>query len=154
MRPLFRASDRGDLIPFSLLTVAGVRAHLTAEGKLEDQILVPYDKLLTKSDELIIASVTSITRPLGTTTGGTLTLSTGAAVPFAFLVLASGSTWPSSIDWPLTKEEIAPWLAEHRAKVAAAKSIVVVGGGAVGIEFAGELTHWNPVRPRILLDRM
>jgi NADH dehydrogenase FAD-containing subunit len=37
------------------------------------------------------------------------------------------------------------YIEKQRANIASAKSVVIVGGGAVGIEMAGEIRHFYPV---------
>jgi len=66
-------------------------------------------------------------------------------VPFAILVLATGSIWPKPIDWPTTRAGVEEFLRGHRESVKTAQSVVVAGGGAVGLEIVGEIKHYYPV---------
>ena len=126
--------------------MVGARITVTDHGKFEDTALVPFDRVLVGDDALIVSTAISIQRPAGSTRGGTVTLADGALLPFAFLVLGTGSTWPEGLNWPNTKAEVGTWLEDHRRGVKEAKSIVIAGAGAVGIEISGELRHFYPVR--------
>jgi len=59
----------------------------------------------------------------------------GDHVPFDFLVLATGSTYSP----PLTKDERVKEYEAEAAKLKAANSVLIVGGGPVGVELAGEI---------------
>ena len=127
-------------------TVAAARAIVTEYGDLENQALIPYDRLVTLPHTFAVGSVVSIQRPTGTQTSGLVTLDDGSEVPFAMLVLATGFSWPKVFDWPTTQKGVAEVLREHREKLQAANSAVVAGGGALGLEIAGEINHFYPVR--------
>ncbi|GAA5867802.1 hypothetical protein JCM3774_005858 [Rhodotorula dairenensis] len=70
----------------------------------------------------------------------------GTEIPFEYCILATGSDYP----WPCrprkgaSMEEIKHDFQDLQSQVAASSSILVVGGGPVGIEFAGEVAaHYN-----------
>ncbi|OJD11676.1 hypothetical protein AJ78_07601 [Emergomyces pasteurianus Ep9510] len=69
------------------------------------------------------------------------------AQKYDYLVASSGlrRTWPSAPE-SLSKEEYLTEIAEHVSKTKLAKDdgVVVIGGGAVGIEMAGELKLVQP----------
>ncbi|KAJ2972473.1 hypothetical protein NUW54_g12261 [Trametes sanguinea] len=70
-------------------------------------------------------------------------LGDGEAIPYDVLVLATGSSWPRLLDFPNKIEDVRGHVNKWRRKFEVAQHIVVVGGGAVGIELAGELNyHW------------
>lgn len=81
-------------------------------------------------------------------------LGTGDVITFKQAIIASGSRYPSL---PLAKslskfdyaERNQEMLDEH-ASLAAAQSVLVVGGGAVGVEFAGEIASAFPDKNIIL----
>lgn len=125
--------------------VAQARAIVTDEGKLEENALVAYDRFLTSPHTVVIGSVASIQRPAGSQTGGHVTLEDGSTFPFAILVLATGSIWPTAIEWPNTRKAVEEALRESRDGLKAAQSVVVAGGGAVGVELVGEIKHYHPV---------
>ncbi|WWC58498.1 uncharacterized protein I303_101041 [Kwoniella dejecticola CBS 10117] len=67
-------------------------------------------------------------------------------VPFFRAVLATGSIQPSpmrpSYDW--TKEDYMQGLRKSQDELKRAKSVIIVGGGTVGVEFAGEVRALYP----------
>ena len=65
---------------------------MTAEGKLEDRALIPFDPKLGGKGELVVGTVLSIRRAPGQT-GGDVVLADGREIPFAILVLAPGGAW-------------------------------------------------------------
>mmetsp|Transcript_17597 Transcript_17597/g.52877 ORF Transcript_17597/g.52877 Transcript_17597/m.52877 type:complete len:382 (-) Transcript_17597:521-1666(-) len=72
-------------------------------------------------------------------------LSTGEVIDFDFAVIATGSTngggvWAQPQGTTLAEREAE--VKETSAKVAAAKNIVIVGGGPVGVELAGEILEY------------
>ncbi len=92
-------------------------------------------------------------------------LANGDVIRFKQAVIASGSRYPSlplaksnsQFDYAGRNQEM---LAEHESLVAA-KSVLVIGGGAVGVEFAGEIASAFPDKDitlshsgEVLLDGM
>jgi len=90
-----------------------------------------------------IGKVTAIHANRGTK-GGVLTLADGGELPYEILVLAPGSAWNGAVAFPDDKDEITEWLEQWRSKYKKANHIVFVGGGAVGIESAGEIKDQFP----------
>ncbi|RKP08425.1 hypothetical protein THASP1DRAFT_29765 [Thamnocephalis sphaerospora] len=74
-----------------------------------------------------------------------IVLEDGRELSYDYLVLATGSRYgvPSKVNTDVVEEGVAA-LKEALAAVQKAKRIVVVGGGAVGIELAGELKQNYP----------
>ncbi|KAH7100844.1 FAD/NAD(P)-binding domain-containing protein [Auriculariales sp. MPI-PUGE-AT-0066] len=138
--------------PFYIHLLVGARATVTDDGQWAAKAQIPFDRVLGPDDELIVGKAAGIHRA-PQVTGGHVVLEDGTEVPFAILVLATGSTWPNGLNWPHTKEKIDAWLEEHRARVLAARSIVVAGGGALGMEIAGELRHFHPNKEVTLVQR-
>jgi hypothetical protein len=74
---------------------------------------------------------------------------TGASISYDYLVIASGSTTNSSIGKGSTLAPFKPSNADDmeavikaaQQEIAEAKSIIIAGGGAVGVEFAGEVAE-------------
>jgi len=60
-------------------------------------------------------------------------------IPFAYCVVATGKKWMAPNDIPDTRIEAIRDMKAYRERIAAAKNIVVIGGGAVGVELAGEI---------------
>ncbi|KAJ1665274.1 hypothetical protein IW140_000628 [Coemansia sp. RSA 1813] len=86
----------------------------------------------------IQASVTNVTTT-------SVSLNDGSTVPFDFLVLATGvsNTFPATVSTP-SIEDAKTQLTTVHANVEKAKQILVIGGGAVGVESAGELADAYP----------
>ena len=62
------------------------------------------------------------------------------------LVLATGSKWSGPIDLPDGEADLRQFVSQWREKFKAAEDVVVVGGGAVGVELSGEIRDEYPVR--------
>lgn len=121
------------------------RATVTAEGKLEETAFVPLNKLFINGNGSIkIGSVVAIEEAKGGK-GGVLTLKDGETLAYEILVLAPGSRWNGAVAFPDSEQEVTEHLKEWRDKYARAKSILLVGGGAVGVETAGEIKDRWPV---------
>lgn len=134
--------------PFQLHLPSVMRTVVTAEGKLEEQTLIPFDKLFINNNGTIEqGSVVSVE---SRENGGTVVLQSGKRIDFRVLVVAPGwyvpryarvddviiyifSIWEGPIRFPSGKPESLEWINDWRNKFAAAKSAVLVGGGAVGI---------------------
>lgn len=71
-------------------------------------------------------------------------LSDGQEVPYDYLVLATGKKWGEPNDVPDYRAAAIEQMKIYRDRVAAAKEILVIGGGAVGIEIAGEIVGTYP----------
>ncbi|KAN0100325.1 hypothetical protein V8E55_000309 [Tylopilus felleus] len=56
------------------------------------------------------------------------------------LIIASGSTcqWKGPVDFPLREIDVLPHIHSWRSKFATAKHVVIVGGGPLGVELAGQ----------------
>ncbi|KAK6585758.1 hypothetical protein PZA11_002485 [Diplocarpon coronariae] len=67
-------------------------------------------------------------------------LSNGQAVTYASLVIATGSSYVSPL-WALNDDEgsLKRQLEATRTALASAKSVLIAGGGAIGVETAGEV---------------
>ncbi|KAJ3518632.1 hypothetical protein NMY22_g13576 [Coprinellus aureogranulatus] len=118
-----------------------IRTVVTAEGKLEEQILMEYGNFLNGKGEVKIGKVASFT---STKEGGEVVLSDGEKVPYSVLVLAPGSLWEGPLALPDEPEEVLQHINAWRAKFEKADSILLAGGGSVGIEMAGEIKDFFP----------
>ncbi|RXW20583.1 hypothetical protein EST38_g5269 [Candolleomyces aberdarensis] len=122
-----------------------LRAVTTSEGQLENESFMEYGtNFLRGKGEVKHATVTSFTAG----TPGQVKLSTGETVDYEVLVLATGNKWTGPIAIPATsQEEVKKHLDSWRAKIEKAKSIVLVGGGIVGVELSGEIAHFHKGKP-------
>ncbi|KAI8318970.1 FAD/NAD(P)-binding domain-containing protein, partial [Martensiomyces pterosporus] len=110
-------------------------------------LLFPLKNLLTSFEAnraspkhtFLQASLTAVNA------NNTITVSTGETIRFNYLVLATGTT--SSLPAKLqgsTTEDAAACLHKVHDAVKEAKSILIIGGGAVGVESAGEIATNYP----------
>jgi apoptosis-inducing factor 2 len=120
--------------PFALHLPAAIRMTTTAEGKLEDDVLIPYDNLLVNNNGTIkIGRVTSIERSKESrSAGGSIVLSTNERIHYDILVLAPGSKWEGPLAFPNDRTAVLQHIKSWRRKFKNARGIILVGGGAVG----------------------
>jgi len=117
---------------------AALRAVVTSEGELEKDITLPFDLIFGKDKKggkgrlstLKIAKVSSVEE---TADGGFVHLEGGQRLFWDYLVVATGSEWNGPLRWPSLRKDVPAYLDTWREKFASAKSVVVVGGGAVGV---------------------
>ena len=77
------------------------------------------------------------------------------SIRYDYLIIATGSSYPTPIKPAIaveTREEVTQSIIEMADKIKAAESILVIGGGAVGCEMAGELKTHHPQKNVMLLD--
>ncbi|KAL0581583.1 hypothetical protein V5O48_000513 [Marasmius crinis-equi] len=126
--------------PYHILRPASIRMVVTNANKLEDQVLVPLDKVFLKGNgRFVQGEVARIDEQ-----GREVELTTGKKVSFDFLVLATGTKWGGPIALPLEPSKVQGFIDEKRREFKTAKNILLVGGGSVGIELAGELRDLSP----------
>lgn len=116
---------------------AAIRAFVTAEGNLEKDICLPYDHVFGKDrrggvGRLSKIKITKVTSVEETSDGGYVYLDNKERLHWSFLVIATGSEWNGPLRYPSRREDVTEYLDGWREKLASAKSIVVVGAGAVG----------------------
>ncbi|UWP99886.1 NAD(P)/FAD-dependent oxidoreductase [Aliiroseovarius crassostreae] len=112
---------------------------------LLDRALIPYDKLL-KRGRVIRARATQVL-PDGVRLEG------GETVPADFIVVATGAKnaapfRPQSHDILEFRKE----LDRVHAQLLDARSVLIVGAGAVGVELAGEISHAFPDKMLTLIS--
>ncbi|KAI0065713.1 FAD/NAD(P)-binding domain-containing protein [Artomyces pyxidatus] len=130
--------------PFTVFLPATVRMAVTDEGNLEEQILIPFDRLLSKRlGEVRVGKVVAIEedRPGA---GGHVVLAGGDKLHYDVLVLTPGTALDGPLAYPDTKEETLAFIKEWRRKFRDANHIVMAGGGPVNIELAGEIKEYWP----------
>ncbi|MES0811420.1 FAD-dependent oxidoreductase [Roseibium sp. SCPC15] len=112
---------------------------------LLDRALIPYDRLLSNG-EVLHGRVTEVDH-------AGVTLSDGRRVEGDYIVLATGSTHISPFK-PVGGDIEALRQANRQVheQLLHARSVVIVGSGAVGIELAGEIAHAMPEKKIMLLS--
>ncbi|QRW05750.1 apoptosis-inducing factor A [Ceratobasidium sp. AG-Ba] len=113
-----------------------IRASVTATGSLEENGLVPYDRAFDSSVRLVHANVTEIT--------ATTVVTETQTIAYDQLVLATGSIWNGALALPDTRSQAIEHIRSFRSSLEAVQNVLVVGGGAVGVEYVGELRHFMP----------
>ncbi|KAF8178480.1 hypothetical protein BJ912DRAFT_664608 [Pholiota molesta] len=130
--------------PYYTHLPAWVRMSVTDEGHLEDRAHITYNYTLHNGNgQFIIGKVASIASEEGDKPG-VLTLESGETVEYSILVLTPGSVWEGPLNIPDTKKETTEHLSSWREKFKNAHDIVLVGGGAVAAEYAGEMKDFWP----------
>ncbi|KAF8273459.1 FAD/NAD-P-binding domain-containing protein [Lactarius quietus] len=128
---------------FAIHLPACIRMTTTAEGQLEDNVLIPYEKLLVNGNGTIkTGRVTSIEQ--GNESSGSVVLSTGERIQYDILVLAPGGVWQGPLAIPDDRAAVLEHIKSWRRKFENASGIILAGGGAVGCEFAGEIKDAFP----------
>ncbi|KAG9403665.1 Apoptosis-inducing factor 2 [Aphanomyces cochlioides] len=76
-------------------------------------------------------------------------------VPFDYLVLATGSSYVSPIKVPndqYTRETVEKAITDTANHIRAASSVLIIGGGPVGVEAAAEIAHTYPSKRVTILE--
>lgn len=110
--------------------VAAIRAIVDQD--LIGRIILPYDRLLQRG-RIVRDRVLSVAE-------GAVKLTSGESLSGDAIVLATGSTYAQPFK-PVTDQtaDFRTASASTSAEIKAAKSIAIVGAGAVGVELAGEI---------------
>lgn len=110
--------------------VAAIRALVAPE--LIERIILPYGRLL-KRGRVVRDRAVSVAE-------GAVTLASGSRLEGDAIVLATGSTYaPPFKPASDAMDDFRAASARTHAAIAAARSIAIVGAGAVGVELAGEI---------------
>ncbi|TPX66387.1 hypothetical protein SpCBS45565_g04510 [Spizellomyces sp. 'palustris'] len=116
------------------------------EPSFAEKLFIPYSKIFTSTNGKIVQGTVIAIHP------NNVVLAGGSNVPFDYLIIATGSSYPSRRT-PLsspsksskdTRTEGIAELQEIATAIKEAKSVLVVGGGPVGIEIAGEVATDYP----------
>ncbi|RIB08781.1 hypothetical protein C2G38_2210746 [Gigaspora rosea] len=116
-------------------SIGGLRT--VVEDGFEYKVLIPYDNLFQHGGKIVHAIVTTIHKNeiiVDTETEW------GTNIPFEYLIIATGSSHnkPAKMTVDSKEEGIAEIIAQREA-VKNANKILIIGGGPVGIELAGEI---------------
>ncbi len=110
-----------------------------------DQALIPYDKLLNRG-KLVQAKAQSVTEK-------GVTLEDGTFIEANYIVIATGSE--NATPFKPKGADISAFRsisAEVHMRLVAAKTVAIVGAGAVGVELAGEIAHFMPEKDVTLIS--
>ena len=103
----------------------------------EQTIFMPYSNLLERG-EFLHGTVSRVD-------GTSVHVFGREPIEADFVVLATGATYPFPAKYSSSRSAVAKArLDQLHADLAGARSVMLVGGGTVGIEFAGELAHAFP----------
>ncbi|KZV76718.1 FAD/NAD-P-binding domain-containing protein [Peniophora sp. CONT] len=137
--------------PYMLNLPAAIRATVTAEGNFEKTAMIPYDKLFYNDNGTIkVGTVTGVQPDQGDKRGH-IVFANDETLAYDVLVLAPGNVWAGPINFPDTQEETLAHIEKWRKKFRDTRSVVVAGGGAVGIEYAGEVRDVFPHKKATLV---
>ncbi|KAG8219520.1 hypothetical protein J3R82DRAFT_470 [Butyriboletus roseoflavus] len=131
-------------LPYAIPLPATLRLVVSEAAKLEQTALVPLDRLFKKGNGETRVGVVKSIELKDAQSGGQVVLESGECIPYEILVIASGSKWKGPINFPLQESDVLPHVHTWRSKFANAKHVIIAGGGAVGIELAGELKDEYP----------
>ncbi|KAI8986166.1 FAD/NAD-P-binding domain-containing protein [Trametes punicea] len=132
--------------PYFVHLLAGARMTVSPIDKLEDKALVPFDKLFHNGNGTAkIGKVVSIAEA-APGQGGEVVLENGERIPYTALILATGSSWPGPLHFPARDADVRAHINSWRNKFEKANHVIIVGGGAVGLETAGEIKDIWPTK--------
>ncbi|KAF8308641.1 FAD/NAD(P)-binding domain-containing protein [Clavulina sp. PMI_390] len=141
-------------LPFAVHYLATARMVTTSEGNLESTTsggLIPYDKVFEPGTpgRFVQGRAVAVDDK-----AKVVVLQSQERLAYDYLILATGSTWngPLSFAELNSEREVFAHVNEWRAKIAKSKKIVIAGGGAVGIELAGEIKNFFPSTDVTLLQ--
>lgn len=130
---------------FYLHLPAVLRLIVSPLDDIENTALISYDFLFQGIGVFKRGTVTGVKKSADGKSGSVV-LEGGEEVPWNVLLLAPGNEWEGGLDLPETRDDVSGFVNEWRKRFEKANKIVLVGGGSVGIELAGELRDIYPVR--------
>lgn len=102
-----------------------------------EKLFIPYDQLL-RNGRVLHETVTDVTPD-------TMFLESGEKVHFDYAVLATGSNYPFPAKMPSDSAQRSKMMLQQLSRqVQKAERILIIGGGPVGVEFAGEIVDQYP----------
>jgi len=125
--------------------IAALRAAV--DPAWTDRPFMPYDRLL-RNGSVVRGTVTDIDPELRQ-----VTLDTGEVLPFdAAIIATGGEASPPAQFGGTTVDSAAAAMQDQQRRIRDARSIVIVGGGPVGVELAGEIRAVHPDKPVTLVQ--
>ncbi|WP_328441860.1 FAD-dependent oxidoreductase [Streptomyces sp. NBC_00444] len=117
--------------------IASLRAGVRPEWSVTP--FIPYDRLL-RHGRVVVGKAVRVE-----TGERHVVLATGERLPYDVLVIATGADHPEPARFlGTTAEEAVKSFAEHQRNIAAARHILVVGGGPSGVELGAEIRLARP----------
>ncbi|KAJ7507062.1 FAD/NAD(P)-binding domain-containing protein [Mycena galericulata] len=130
-------------LPYAISRPTLPRMTVSDATDLAETALIPLDRLFSNANGSFVEGVVTRIEPQAGKTGpgggGAVGLADGRRLEYDVLVLAPGSIWEGPLDFPDDREQVHAFIDASRAKFKKAQKIVLVGGGAVGVEYAGEI---------------
>ena len=137
--------------------MASVRAVIPGIIK-DEELLQPIEPGFAQypagSVEFVVGTAKGVD-PSGKTVQVAVASADDRTIPYDYLVIATGTNTPDAdMPWKAagSYEELLQHLHQTTDKVKAASHIVVAGGGATGVELAGELRYEFKSKPVVLLS--
>ncbi len=118
--------------PYRIHLIATARMVVSDRDALEKTAFARFDKVFHDGKGTFVQAAVTAVQKRGKK-GGSVTLDNGEKVPCDVLVLATGANWPGPLAFPNDEEAVTEWLATRRKEFDSAKSVVIAGGGAVGL---------------------
>lgn len=118
-------------LPYHVHLVASARLITTSDGNLDStsQAFIPFDQMFAPGN-----AGTFVQGKVVHVFDGRVELEDGRSVPFDFLLLGLGSRWPDAMNFDFTTDkEVQTHVDTWRSNISKAASIVIVGGGSVGV---------------------
>lgn len=117
---------------------AALRMLVSPEGNISKDAVLPLDNLFGtgtgtgKVGKIVYGKAARVEEyPEGK--GGHVVLTTGTKIAWDVLVITTGSNWTGALDLPDGKADLSQWVDEWNRNFAEAKSVLLVGAGAVGL---------------------
>ncbi|CAE6399795.1 unnamed protein product [Rhizoctonia solani] len=121
-----------------------IRAAVTDDGSIDERGLIPNDRVFDSTVKVVRSNIKQIT-PTEVIT------ESGDVVPYEHLVLATGSIWSGPLALPDKRDDAIQHFKSFKKQLAAAEHILIVGGGAVGLEYTGEIQHYYPNKKVVII---
>ncbi|KAF8507661.1 FAD/NAD(P)-binding domain-containing protein [Gautieria morchelliformis] len=130
--------------PYRIILPAALRLVVSDRDNLEETALVPYDKLFHNNNGTLVEDVVTAVQQEPGAKSGVLQLRSGESISYDILVLATGAAWQGPIAFPDDAEDVKKFIVSSRERYAKSNEFVLAGGGAVGVELAGEIKDMWP----------
>ncbi|KJA14846.1 hypothetical protein HYPSUDRAFT_48795 [Hypholoma sublateritium FD-334 SS-4] len=145
---LVTARPRFTYLPSALRVLSSADAPLSS-------VFMSYDKVFGSfPGELKIGTVTSIEEnkdPL-ISKGGFVVVDGSEKIMYDVLIVATGSCWLGHLAFPNDELAFREHISSWREKIKTSQNIVIAGGGAVGIEIAGEIKDTFPSKSTTIVQ--